>query len=94
MPQRTDWSKRINRQRLHRTLGLPDKLPAEYSQIHYDVACYAQSQDTSPNIPCAEIHITASGSAAAGRKSSKHRVFIKCKCARLIPVGRYHQHVC
>lgn len=27
------------------------------------------------------------------RKSSKHRVFVRCTCDKLVPFGRLHQHL-
>lgn len=95
---------RIHRGQLHLTLGLPDKLPADFTGTFHEVPVHAwwkhhlyQGVDYGrPSWGSFTIvvrtlvrHLRPNGKV---KKSSTHRVFAACKCGRLIPVGRMHQH--
>lgn len=117
------WYKRIHRGQLHKTLGLPNKLPRNFQGVfpgvkvyefweRYEYDAYVQDIDGSyikhekkvkETMPWGEFTIFIcptpdwSGppqqNLPGARKSSLHRVHFECKCGRLIPIGRSHQHL-
>lgn len=96
------WYKRIHRRQLHKTLKLGDRLPRDLEGTFLDVPVFEFYEGYHPftghpiqrTEPWAFLTIVIKkGPPEGSRKSSKHRVFFFCRCNRMIPVGRSHQHL-
>jgi hypothetical protein len=89
---KSDGTRRIDRRRLYAALGHPgDKLPRDF-RGEFEVPVYAESHWVTDAKPWATLVITVVPTPKTGRKSSKHRTFVRCECCRDIPTGRYFQH--
>ena len=88
----------IHRETLHKTLNLPSKLDADFEKEYADVPCYSYPPEwRKPHMPdpfIGKFTVVVKKGQKGERKSSVHRVFVKCQCGRLVPAGRIGQHRC
>lgn len=86
----SDFQRKIHRDRMLRDMQLPSKIPGDMAGVYYNIPVYS---DCLIKEPWARVTlIVYATDSEQGRKSSAHRVFVKCPCMQEIPAGRYHQH--
>lgn len=97
----------FHRGELHKALHLPDKIPADFEGTFVNVPAYQYplawwEKDDRPDRDLHRMHpfighftIVVTKTKGDGKvKVSNHRVFVKCKCGKLVPAGRMGQHKC
>lgn len=81
----------ISLNKLYDALGYKGKIiPLDVALTHLNVPCPSRGEGV-----VGTFHVTVLPNIDnTHSNSSRHRVFVKCRCSRKVPFGRLHQHQC